>query len=108
MSAEENKICVESTIRHAFVDVDSVLSFIILGPQHSPILRALVPLVPPIKIPDKENQNPDFQGISVKSTMTDLFKDCQNMPFSSVILLILFKIRTFDKNQDQIWTSLVK
>ena len=49
MSAEENKICVESTIRHAFVDVDSVMSFIILGPQHSPILGALVPLVPPVR-----------------------------------------------------------
>ena len=49
-----------------------------------------------------------FWIFKVKLTMNDLFKRFQKKPVSGVILLFFLKIQTFDKNPDQIWTSLVK
>ena len=49
-----------------------------------------------------------FWIFKVKSTMNDLFKRFQKKPVSCVILLIFLKVQTFDKNPDQIRTSLVK
>ena len=60
------------------------------------------------KNPDSVEKSRLSRTFIVKMTLADSFKRCQKKPMSYVILVIFWKIRTFDKIPDEIRTSLTK